>query len=145
MITMIINDCPSLGLLLLPSQSVRRVFRCPVSVLPAVLSIHLLLIVIIIIINNNLKHLLSSKWLVKISPIQFIIHIPPTISETVYLNYLKFEVRIVLYQVPLQIKLHVIRTNSFRDIDLRSWPKKNQIFFYWGTFYDDRLMIDDDS
>ena len=47
------------------------------------------------------------------------------ISEMVYSNYLKFDVRIVLYQVPFQIKLEVILTNGYRDIDLGSWPKKN--------------------
>ena len=64
------------------------------------------------------------------------------ILETVCPNYLKFDVLIVLYQVPFQIKLHVIRTNRFRDIDLGSWPKKT-IIFIWATLYDDRLMIDD--
>ena len=42
----------------------------------------------------------------------------------VYLNYLKFDVRIVLYKVPFQIKFEVILTNGYRDIDLGSWPKK---------------------
>ena len=47
-----------------------------------------------------------------------------SISEMVYPNYLKFDVRIVLYQVPFQIKFEVILTNGYRDIDLGSWPKK---------------------
>ena len=64
------------------------------------------------------------------------------ILEPVCPNYLKFDVRIVLYQVPFQIKLHVIRTNRFRDIDLGSWPEKT-IIFIRATVYDDRLMIDD--
>ena len=36
----------------------------------------------------------------------------------------KFDVRIVLYKVPFQIKFEVILTNGYRDIDLGSWPKK---------------------
>ena len=47
-----------------------------------------------------------------------------SISEMVYPNYLKFDVRIVLYQVPFQIKFEVILTNGYRDINLGSWPKK---------------------
>ena len=47
-----------------------------------------------------------------------------SISKMVYPNYLKFDVRIVLYQVPFQIKFEVILTNGYRDIDLGSWPKK---------------------
>ncbi len=47
-----------------------------------------------------------------------------SISEMIYPNYLKFDVRIVLYQVPFQIKFEVILTNGYRDIDLGSWPKK---------------------
>ena len=46
------------------------------------------------------------------------------ISETVCPNHLKFDVRIVLYQVPFQIEFQVIRTNRFRDIELGSLPKK---------------------
>ena len=49
-------------------------------------------------------------------------------------NYLKFDVRIVLYQVPFQIKLHVIRTNRFRDIDLGSWLKKKRSFLLGPPF-----------
>ena len=55
------------------------------------------------------------------------------ILETVCPNYLKFDVRIVLYQVPFQIKLHVIRTNRFRDIDHGSWPK-NRSFLLGPPF-----------
>ena len=46
------------------------------------------------------------------------------ISETVYPNDLKFDVRIVLYQVPFQNEFQIIRTNRFRDIELGSLPKK---------------------
>ena len=46
------------------------------------------------------------------------------ISETVCPNDLKFDVRIVLYKVPLLIEFQVIRSNRFRDIELGSLPKK---------------------
>ena len=59
------------------------------------------------------------------------------ISETVCPNDLKFDVRIVLYQVPFQIEFQVIQTNSFRDIELGSLPKimlKYREVFFWAPF-----------
>ena len=60
------------------------------------------------------------------------------ISETVCPNYLKFDVRIVLYQVPFQIEFQVIRTNRLRDSEVGSLPKKA---FKGGGRYLDMLKL----